>query len=115
MKNSIIIIYLIFNLSTFTSAQFWEPLPSSPSGGPFRSIQIDSSGNIFAINNNMGVYRSTDSGNSWTNVFAQSELGFISINPKGCIYLKNTNKYDFKNIFFQLIMEIHGIILMIPF
>ena len=58
MKNSIIIIYLIFNLSTFTSAQFWEPLPSSPSGGPFRSIQIDSSGNIFAINNNMGVYRS---------------------------------------------------------
>ncbi len=102
MKNSIIIIFLLLNLIKYTFAQdFWEPLPSSPLRCPFTSIKVNDNGDIFTVNPGEGVYRSTDNGNSWANVLVHNSLDYISINPKGDIYVRDLNGVDFERYFFS--------------
>ena len=108
------IVFLLVITSFFNiySQNFWERTNGLDSTNIY-SLAINSSGDIFAGTKSRGLFRSTDNGNSWTN------LGFpnawihgngIAISPSDEILLAIDNEMPPVVYFDPQIMETTGIL-----
>ena len=79
---------LVFSVSTLHAQDFWEQT-SGPGGGEVQSLAINSTGHIFAGTSGGGVFRSTDNGDSWTEVntgLTNHSIRSLAINSSGDIF-----------------------------
>lgn len=90
MKNNIIPFYLFLFYSffigdTFSQTDFWIHT-NDPGNLTINSIAFNSSNWVYAATNS-GVYRSTDNGNSWTNIGpADSVVSAVAVGADGQIF-----------------------------
>jgi photosystem II stability/assembly factor-like uncharacterized protein len=83
----LLIIFILFFLPT-NAQNFWTST-NGPYAGSVRSLAINSNNQIFAGTNGSGIYRSTDNGNSWTqlsNAMNYSKVYAIEINSNGVVF-----------------------------
>jgi photosystem II stability/assembly factor-like uncharacterized protein len=77
----------------------------APIGGNIIDIEVHSSGTVYAIVQNNGLFRSTDSGNTWAKVTVSANasmnngLNDIEIDPAGAIYVVTNLSATFAAMF----------------
>ena len=97
---SFLAFFLLFPLLSLKSQDFWEQL-YFPDSTAIRCIAVNDQGDIFvgAANDGVsgGVYRSTDTAQTWELVLDLGEFSAhsISINENGYIYVGITGSYNF--------------------
>ena len=86
--NFVPLMFLLVPLSLYAQ-NFWEQA-NGPFGGTVPALAINSSGDIFAGTDASGVFRSTDNGNSWTQISNGLPIGVsvlsLAINSSGNIF-----------------------------
>jgi len=90
-------LFLSFEVESSPAQEnFWEQT-NGPYGGDVTALAINSNGHIFA-GAGCAVFRSTDNGDSWTNVSSglpglQTRIAQIAINPDGHIFVATYGLY----------------------
>ena len=89
----IILLLILFTFSNIHSQNFWEKT-AGPDTITIYSLAINSSGDIFAGTDTIGLFRSTDNGDSWSNLgFTNYMIPAIDIRPNGEILLVTDDHY----------------------
>lgn len=81
---------------TDNGSQFWTAVSSPASNSEFIKIIAIASNEIFAIVNNAGtdiLYRSTNGGSSWSNVYYSNEISLMEKNGTGLLVAQNGNNF----------------------
>ncbi len=83
----LILLVVLINYSKTYSQDFWVKT-TGPEEVTIHSLAINSNGDIFAGTDSAGVFRSTDNGESWTNLGIMNyNIYSIGINPNGDILI----------------------------
>ena len=91
---------LVFSVSTLHAQDFWEQT-SGPGGGEVQSLAINSTGHIFAGTSGGGVFRSTDNGDSWTEInngLTSAVVLSLAINSTGHIFAGTSGGGVFRSL-----------------
>ena len=87
-KLLLLLVFLLVSFSLYAQ-NFWVST-NGPNRGSVRALAINSSGHIFAGTYGSGVFRSTDNGNTWTNVnndnLRYCYVYALAINSSGYIF-----------------------------
>jgi len=94
--HTITLLLILAALSNIYSQDFWE-ITAGPDTTTIWSLAINSNGDIFAGTNMDGVFRSTDNGDTWTNLgITNYDIYSIVISSDGDIFVP---AYQFGGIF----------------
>ena len=86
MKKTVILLFLIIFLFSTSKATFWEQT-NGPFGGDIGCLGIDREGNIYAGRfsgySAMGIYKSTDNGDSWELINNELNVQCFAVDSTG--------------------------------
>ena len=89
-KISLLCLTVIFLVADLTAQNTWNP--TGLSSGQIRAITVDSSGNLFAARWGSGIFKSGNSGNSWSISGLNGKRVFsMAVSPGGKIFAMAVN------------------------